>query len=222
MYTCKLSGTIQMAHILTFTTRKGGGGKSTLAVHLLGALLNEKPSAKVLVIDTDPQGDLSNFILDRKSVGLPVPALSNQSTNIKRQSEMYDYVLIDLAGKDSKEAINVLRATDIAIIPVRPSQFDLNSLGYWLGRIEQEKEENPNLKSLLVINAANSSSNELKETKEALKSVEDYVTFARVVVKDRTAYRRSISKQLTAHEWNNHQAKAEISVLLKNIIELIK
>ena len=209
--------------IITFTTRKGGAGKSTLAVHVLGAIMRELPLAKILAIDTDPQGDFSEFISDRKSNGYSVPVLSHQTTNIKRQSNGYDFVLIDLAGRDSKEAVSILRESDLAIVPVRPSSFDLNSLGYWLGRIEAEKTENLKLQTLVIINAASSNAlnKELKETKAALVSINDIAHISNVVIRDRTAYRASIAYSKSVHEWTDSKAKAEISILLKNIIELV-
>lgn len=208
--------------IISITNRKGGCGKSNLTVHLWGALLKEKPTANVLVVDSDPQGSTSEFFEERKRLGLPSPMLSHQIKHIRHQAKNFDYVIIDLAGRDSKEAVSVLRDSHLTIVPVKPSSFDLSALGYWLGRIEAEKEENKNLKTLVVVNSAhtNPMSHELKETKLALRSIDGIAIISKTIIHERTAYRTSIANNKTIHEWNDPKAKGEISCLLKEIIKL--
>ena len=208
--------------IISVTQRKGGCGKSNLVVHLWGALKAKNPETKVLVVDSDPQGSVTEFFEERKNIGLPCPALSHQVRNLKHQEKHFDYIIVDVAGRDSKEAVSVLRESDLTIVPVKPSSFDLNALGYWLGRIEAEKEENTALKTLVVINSAhtNPMSHELKDTKRALLSVESIATVSKTVIHERIAYRTSIANNKTIHEWNDSKAKGEVSCLLKEIIEL--
>src|SRR5215471_6415395 len=66
------------AHVLVIGNEKGGSGKSTTAMHIIVALLND--GARVATIDLDArQGTLTRYIenraayIKRKGVDLPMP-----------------------------------------------------------------------------------------------------------------------------------------------------
>ena len=61
-----------MATILV-TSRKGGSGKTTLAVHM--AALADRPRSPALLIDADPQGS-ANFWYSRRSAETPLLAVA--------------------------------------------------------------------------------------------------------------------------------------------------
>ncbi len=44
-------------HVISFSSRKGGSGKSTIAAHL--SVFADRTDAPALLIDTDPQGSLA-------------------------------------------------------------------------------------------------------------------------------------------------------------------
>jgi chromosome partitioning protein len=53
------------ARVLMFTVNKGGNGKTSSAVSVAGAILKDTPQAKVLIIDTDNQGNVcTSFNID--------------------------------------------------------------------------------------------------------------------------------------------------------------
>ncbi len=48
--------------IIVVVNQKGGVGKSTIAFHLAHAALKKKPNARVLAVDLDSQGNLSQYL----------------------------------------------------------------------------------------------------------------------------------------------------------------
>jgi chromosome partitioning protein len=116
-------------HIISFVTQKGGTGKSTLALNL--AVAAEAKGAKVVVLDLDPQGTAAAWfesraaetpaVLDHNQVG----KLDETLARLARAG--YTLAVIDTPGVDSPATRDAMNAADLCLIPVRPSQADINA-----------------------------------------------------------------------------------------------
>jgi chromosome partitioning protein len=101
-------------NVVVFASRKGGAGKSTLAAHLSAQAA--KPSCPALLIDADPQGSLSLWHGLR---GSAQPALK------RAKREGYSWVFVDTPPNRSMVVVEAIRLATIAVIPARPSVFDV-------------------------------------------------------------------------------------------------
>ncbi|CAO5677786.1 MAG: hypothetical protein HEEMFOPI_01558 [Holosporales bacterium] len=115
-----------MSKIITLATSKGGAGKSTLARNLAAHWINI--GMKVVIIDADPQGsiigrhdpegDLKNLMV----IAEPEETVQGLVEDIKND---YDIVIIDTGGFRNRTTVRALLASDLAIIPLKPSADDV-------------------------------------------------------------------------------------------------
>lgn len=116
--------------VVTVGCSKGGGGKTTLNINIgVGYALQGK---KVLILDADEK-QLSALKWPRKpSRGYPHVEKCKRLGVPKRITsallEGYDVVLVDLGGRDDPAAINIIAASDIVLIPSKPTYLDLQEV----------------------------------------------------------------------------------------------
>lgn len=116
--------------IITVAQQKGGSGKTTLAANLACAWRRE--GARVALIDTDPQGSLGRWFMERLGAlpadeGLEFSTSSAwgaayEADKLKRR---FDLVIIDTPPKIDSDLRPALRAADLVLVPVASSQVDL-------------------------------------------------------------------------------------------------
>jgi len=114
-----------MATILV-TSRKGGSGKTTLAVHM--AALADRPRSPALLIDADPQGS-ANFWYSRRSAETPLLAVA-AAGGVKAilddaKASNVGTIIIDSPPHDAAGIASLMRQADLAVIPTRPGPLDL-------------------------------------------------------------------------------------------------
>src|SRR5215469_17594644 len=112
-------------NVITFASRKGGVGKSTLTAHL--SAVAHVSGHRCLIIDADPQGSLTLWHAMRPDVGLP---LRNAAQGIDRlvasaQIDGVEWVFIDTAPTTWLVVQEAIRVATIVVIPVRPGFFDI-------------------------------------------------------------------------------------------------
>ena len=119
--------------IISFLNEKGGVGKSTITSNL-AAFMAEVHSSKVLIVDTDKQGSLRDWHAmyseakgDNCQIDLTAADTSSAVKTLPNISENYNFVLVDGAGKAglADVSIEAIKNSDLVIIPVQPSKFDL-------------------------------------------------------------------------------------------------
>ena len=148
------------SHVIVLGNEKGGSGKSTVAMHLIVALL--KGGFSVASIDLDAgQGTLSRYVENRgayvkrtgRALGLPehrriFPSDESDRETAERaeraaleaalsEQSGKDFVVVDTAGSDSFLSRLGLEYADILITPMNDSFLDLDLLA----RIDTENHE---------------------------------------------------------------------------------
>ncbi|ELJ8766631.1 TPA: AAA family ATPase [Vibrio parahaemolyticus] len=212
-----------LSMIILLGSQKGGCGKSTLAVNIAGQLA--QMGKDVCLLDADRQGSASEWVEYREEAKSPltihsVSKYGNISETLSDLNQRYEFVVCDVAGRDSKELRYGMLVADILVSPLRPSQPDINTIPHLTEIFEQAKTINSSLRGLLVLNLCPT----LPTIKEADQSAEyldglDGFSLAKVRVHDRKAYRDAFSEGLCVAEWKDQKARNEIEWLVNEVCE---
>lgn len=142
--------------VTSFVNQKGGVGKTTLAVNV--AAEKARRGRRVLLLDADPQGSALDWQAQRgrqehpplvSVVGFPRDTIHRE---IDQVGEGYDDIIIDAPGRVEAVARAVIMASDVVVIPVQPSPYDVWASADVLALLEQSQVYKPELESVWVIN----------------------------------------------------------------------
>lgn len=207
--------------IIMIGSQKGGCGKSTLAANISAALAQR--GRDVVLVDSDRQGTSANWAMDRGETDLPkvhcVQKYDNIRDTLKDLDTRYEFVVVDAAGRDSRELRTGMTAANILLVPFKPSQPDLDTLPKVSELIDQAKDLNPELRTLAVLTMAPSNP-VVNEAKEAQEYLSDYpsLTLLNTVVRDRKVFRDAMSEGTGVVEMKNEKAAHEIDSLMGELI----
>lgn len=141
-----VKGGLRPPRVIVFGNEKGGTGKSTLAMHLAGALLNR--GLRVATIDLDArQGTMSRYLANRRLYAertgnaVPMPehlALATSPhqiieadlANALAHMARCDAVIVDTPGHDSALAQAGHAYADVLVTPINDSLIDLDVLAH--------------------------------------------------------------------------------------------
>lgn len=117
-------------HIITVAQQKGGSGKTTLAVNLACAWRARGMS--VALLDTDPQGSLGRWFMERlasrgdeDAMEFTTSSAWGASYEAEKLKRRFDVVIIDTPPKIDSDLRPALRAADLVLVPVASSHVDL-------------------------------------------------------------------------------------------------
>jgi len=118
-----------VSRTLALITAKSGSGKSTVTILLADALAAE--GRKVLLIDADPQGSVSQWFKtaaarDDRPFNIDVARATSDTelSSLLGQTSSHDERIIDVPGVADKSLIVAANAADLIIIPSRVGAFD--------------------------------------------------------------------------------------------------
>ena len=192
-----------MPHIFAIANTKGGVGKSTLTVNL--AVLAATQGHRVLLIDADPQASSLQF-LNARDASLPAftgiqlsqPIIHKQLPEL---ATSYEYVFIDVGGRDAPVFRSALVAADTVLIPMVPSVFDAWAAEDVFNVIDELTAGRP-VDTRVVLNQVTPTI----IAKEALQSLqveleERGIVLMVAVLQNRTAWPRAIGEGMGVGEW---------------------
>lgn len=209
--------------IILIGSQKGGCGKSTTAANICAELARQ--GKDVMLVDADRQGTASNWISDRnQNTSLTkihsIQKFDNIHETLSDLAKRYEYVVVDSAGRDSRELRTGMSAADVLIVPFRPSQPDLDTLPALQDIIAMALDLNSKLrvKALLTMAPTNPIVNETQDAKIYLA---DYpvLKLMNTIIRDRKIYRDCMSEGKGVVEMDNGKARGEIQCLVQEIVK---
>ncbi len=180
--------------VIAVVSQKGGTGKTTLCGHL--AVQAERAGAgPVVLIDTDPQGSLSDWWNARgaESPAFVQTTLATLPHDLAALREAgAELVFIDTPPAMTFAIVDVVANADLVLIPVRPSPHDLAAAGATVDLVEKLG------KPLVFI--VNGASPRARITSEAAIALSQHGTVATGFVHHRTDFASSMIDGRTVME----------------------
>jgi len=154
--------------IISFVNQKGGVGKTTTAINLASSLVRK--NHKLVLIDADPQGSAATWhsIEDNQAFEILDHPGELTQADIESLETAYDYVIIDAPPAVDDKVETILKASDLAILPVTPSSLDLWSCKETLDTMVRKSEAPLNGKVQLLINRKIPGTRVGREVRQAL------------------------------------------------------
>jgi chromosome partitioning protein len=129
-----------MSKIVTLSSVKGGSAKSTISINL--AVEASLRGQKVLIIDTDPQESVFGWGQDRKkSWPLVVKSTAGEISGIiSDYKNAADLIIIDTPPHSGTVIDQIYQISDLILVPVRPSRFDIMALNQTAEKIDKSQK----------------------------------------------------------------------------------
>jgi len=189
---------------LAIISRKGGAGKTTLAIHLAAAA--ESAGISAAIFDLDPQAS-SAVWADKRNADkkedeplkppIVIPAQAPRLPALLAQARRQDagLIILDTAPHDDVIASDSAERADFILIPCRPGSLDLAAIG-----TSVKLARASGLPFFVIINAAPAVGTEAGEAVAALTGARVPVPVCPVVLRHRKAFGSYIEQGSSAGE----------------------
>jgi chromosome partitioning protein len=203
---------------IVLASRKGGAGKTTLAVHL-AVEADRAGAGPVVLIDADPMEGTAAWFGDRRITSGPqlidVSRVGLKAALQAAKRGGVRLVIIDTPPAATGAVKAVIDECDLAIIPVVPSPNDLRAIGETLDMVQGSDRP-----LLFVLNNASAKA---KLTGQASRVLSRHGPVAEVVVCSRQDYRSAMIDGRAAFEVKpNSLAAREITELWIDVASRLK
>jgi chromosome partitioning protein len=186
--------------IIGVLSQKGGVGKTTVALNLAAAIATS--GSRVLVVDADPQGSALAWSTAREAeplfpvVGMAKPTLHRELPNLAAN---YHFIVIDGAPRVNDLARSAILASNLVLIPVQPSPYDIWASSETVRLIREARQINAALEAAFLINRKIARSAIGRDAATALARFED-IPVLEVHLSQRILYAESAAKGLAVVE----------------------
>lgn len=189
---------------IAIISRKGGAGKTTLAVHLAAAA--ERAERASLIIDLDPQGTACQWGEWRNHeppevIETIAPRLASKIEQANARGA--DLIVIDTPPHADSAATAAVEAADLVLIPCRPSGFDLAAVKATLRLAQLDRTP----AYVLFMGGPPNAPKLIAEAGEQIEKMGGRV--CPIVIPDRAAFRYATSLGQTVFDSEPHGKGAE-------------
>jgi chromosome partitioning protein len=207
--------------IIGVLNQKGGVGKTTIAVHLARQL--QLLGQNVLLVDSDPQGSARDWAAAKVEQPLTVVGMDRPTLDrdIKRLGPK-DLIIIDGAPQLKDLVTSAIKASDLVLVPVQPSPYDIWSTSGLVDLLRQRIEiTEGRFKAVFVVSRVITGTKIGKEIFDLLAEYE--LPVLKSTISQRVIFAVSASNGETAMDVEpNSQASMEVKALTDEIMEFMK
>lgn len=209
--------------IISFLNQKGGVGKTTLSINIATALAFKK--CKVLLIDADLQNSSLDWASIRKKegmftvVGITKPIIHKE---IKKLVKDYDHIVIDGPPRIYDVAKSAIVSSDLVVIPVQPSPYDVWAASEVVDLIKEVSEPLEGIKNIRCCFTINRKIVNTAVGRDVTQALAHYdIEVLRSHICQRVAYVETAAVGSTVVEDadKNRSASDEIAKLTEEILE---
>lgn len=195
---------------IAILSNKGGSGKTTLAIHL--AVAAEQASKRTAVLDLDPQGSATTWSEARDNeTPSVVPTHARHLARVldTAAANGADIAIVDTAPHSEATSLAAARATDLVLVPCRPTLFDLHAIRDTLDIAMLAKKP-----ARVILNAVPPRGSLAQQARDAVASYD--IEPAPYELGHRVAFVHAIIKGITAQEY---QPKSKAAIEVENLYQ---
>jgi chromosome partitioning protein len=198
--------------------RKGGSGKTTVAVHL--AIAAHLRGHKTLLADSDPQRSSSDVLKGRRGAGpgwTETAGPSLLSVQVSAQRAQTDALVIDTAAGAEDELAHAIVLADLSLLVIRPTFLDFAAAIRTVDVIRRLRKP-----GIIVLNQAPAPREgveppAVKKAMEALRMLR--MPVAPTILRARAAYQSALESGCSAEEVDPSSAAASDMAALWSFVE---
>lgn len=197
---------------IALIARKGGSGKTTLAVHLaLAAFLR---GYRTLIADIDPQRSAIEVLRAREALGPDRTQTTGQrlaSLQMQAVRDGVEIMIIDTAAGAGEDVANAIVLSDLSLIVVRPTFLDLAAAAETVVMVSRLRK-----RALMVVNQAPPLRGgvEPPAVRRALKALAVLrIPVAPTLIRSRLVYQTALEAGRSAEELDRSVAANDIAEL---------
>jgi chromosome partitioning protein len=205
--------------IIGVLSQKGGVGKTTIAINIAATLA--RAEYRVLLVDADPQGSATGWSGARERpplfpvVGMAKPTLHRELPEIAKD---YDMVVIDGAPRSNELTRSAILASDLILIPVQPSAFDVWAGSETVDLIREAQIFKPDIRAAFVVNRKIVNTAVGRDVFEALAQFQD-IPVLPTAIHQRVIFAENTGTGLSVIEASpNSEAAREIMTLVRDLM----
>ena len=213
------------ARVWSIENQKGGTTKTTTATNI-AACLTQEHGKSVLLVDLDGrQGSSSDWAASRDDTAPLIPCVIMRETlkrDLPRISAGYDYVIIDGIPNISELTSAAIKASDLVLVPVQPSQYDIWATSDIISLIKERQELTGGApRAVIMVARAIVGTNIERSAKEAMTEFGFPVLKAQT--HQRVAYVEGVVKGLSVMDLpKGDPARQEIEAITLELLEADK
>jgi len=193
--------------VVALTSDKGGMGKSTAAINLAVAAMED--GVETAILDLDPQASVGRWSRVRKKLVKKLTPFAEPCVAIDIEDRLGELaeagaqlVILDTAGRDNNAITAAIAQSDLVLIPCHPTDLELSTLGPTLARLKADATAH----YVLLIDWSAGAAKRRSDAAAAIERAGGRV--APVVYTHRADYRVAIEQGLGVTEYQPWQSAA--------------